>query len=49
MTKPIQLPEIKPEEQTPLVQSLVEIIERLAETVQRHTETIGQLKDVVRS
>ena len=49
MTKPIQLPAIKPEEQTPLVRSRVEIIERLAETVQRHTETIGQLKDVVRS
>ncbi len=47
MTKPIQLPEIKPEERTPLVQSLVEIIERLAETVQRHTDTIGQLKDEI--
>ena len=34
MTKSIQLPAIKPEEQTPLVRSLVEIIERLAETVQ---------------
>ena len=45
--KPIQLPDIPDHERTPLVKSLLEIIERLVETVQRQDEVIGQLRDEI--
>ena len=45
--KPIQLPDIPANEQTPLVKTLVEIIETLAERVQQQGEMIGQLKDEI--
>ena len=45
--KPIQLPDIPANEQTLLVKTLVETIERLAEKVQQQDELIGQLKDEI--
>jgi hypothetical protein len=45
MMKRIELPQIPLEEQTPLVRTLLEIIERLAGQVQRLEEEVGQLKD----
>jgi hypothetical protein len=45
MVKRVELPQIPLEEQTPLVRTLLEIIERLAGQVQRLEEEVGQLKD----
>ena len=48
MTKPFILPEIPEEENTPLVQTLVGIIELLADKVQKQDEEITLLKDEIR-
>jgi len=47
MAKGIRLPDIPQEQQTPLVKSLLDIIEQLAETVQQQEEEIQHLKDEV--
>ncbi len=47
MVKRVELPQIPLEEQTPLVRTLLEIIERLAGQVQRLEEEVGQLKDEI--
>ena len=47
MVKRIELPQIPLEEQTPLVRTLLEIIEQLAGQVQRLEEEVGQLKDEI--
>lgn len=47
MKKRFDLPDIPPDQQTPLVQSLVGIIEGLAEIVSHHEETIDVLKDEI--
>jgi hypothetical protein len=47
MVKRVELPQIPLEEQTPLVRTLLEIIERLAGPVQRLEEEVGQLKDEI--
>lgn len=48
MKKPFELPEIPEEEKTPLVQSLVGIIEVLADRVQKQEEEIIHLKDEIK-
>jgi hypothetical protein len=45
--KTINLPDIPEQDQTPLVKSLLGIIEQLAERVQQQDEEIAQLKDDV--
>lgn len=47
MVKRLELPQIPLEEQTPLVRTLREIIERLAEQVQRLEEEVGQLEEEI--
>jgi hypothetical protein len=47
MPKPIRLPEIRKEEQTPLVGSLLGIIEAQAEQLRQQAELIGRLKDEI--
>ena len=47
MGKGIQLPDISVEERTPLVETLLGIIERLARKVQLQEEEIQRLKDEV--
>jgi len=47
MAKGIQLPDISDEEHTPLVETLLGIIERLAQKVQLQEEEIRRLKDEV--
>jgi len=48
MKKPVELPEIPEEEKTPLVQTLVGIIELLADRVQKQDEEIAHLKDEIK-
>ncbi len=47
MAKGIEIPQVPPEQQTPLVRQLLELIERLAQRIQEQDEQIGQLKDEV--
>nr|MBS0020030.1 hypothetical protein [Gammaproteobacteria bacterium] len=47
MTKRFELPPIPELERTPLVRSLLDIIEALMQEVQRQEEQIGQLKDEI--
>jgi len=47
MAKVINIPSIPIEEQTPLIKSLLAIVEQLAEQVQHQEETIQQLKDEI--
>ena len=47
MNKRLSLPEIPDSERSPLVESLLGIIESLSETVQRQDEQIGGLKDEI--
>ncbi len=48
MKKGIQIPEIPDEQRTPLVDSLLIIIEQLAERVRAQDEEIALLKDEIR-
>src|SRR5260370_13761536 len=41
----LELPEVRPEERTPLVDSLVAIIRQLLDRVQQLEETVQQLRD----
>lgn len=47
MLKPVRVPAIPEAEQTPLVRSLVGIIEEQAEQLRQQEEVIGQLKDAI--
>src|SRR5262249_15026919 len=43
----MELPEIRPEERTPLVESLLGIIHQLLDQVQRQEQTIQELRDEI--
>lgn len=47
MAKGIEIPQVPPEQQTPLVGELLALIERLAQRIQEQDERIEQLKDEV--
>jgi len=47
MAKGFEIPQIPPEQQTPLIGQLTELIERMAQRIQEQEEQIGQLKDEV--
>jgi hypothetical protein len=47
MVKGIRLPDVPQDQQTPLIKSLLGVIEQLAETVQQQEEEIQHLKDEV--
>lgn len=48
MKKPFQIPDIPESERTPLVQSLLEIIELMADKLQKQEEEAAHLKDEIR-